>query len=260
MSGTVERALAVFVVLAAQSLGASLASAQHATGFDVEDGARVFASTCASCHGPDGNLIAGIDLGRGQFRRPLTDMELAGIISNGIPSTAMPPSPNLSDEQVERVVAYLRANALPRASTAPSGDAARGKALFEGKGECMDCHRVDGRGSRVGPDLSRIGRLRRAADIEQSLLDPAAEVQPNNRFYRVVTADGAEVEGRLLNHDTYTVQLLDLDEQLRSFAKADLREQGFDETPMPSYRKKLNAQQIADLTSYLVSLRGPSTP
>jgi putative heme-binding domain-containing protein len=124
----------------------------------------------------------------------------------------------------------------------------------------MDCHRVGGRGSRVGPDLSSIGRLRRAVDIEQSLLDPTAEVQPNNRFYRVVTADGKEVKGRLLNHDTYTVQLLDLDEHLRSFAKADLREQGFDETPMPSYRKKLNAQQIADLTSYLVSLRGPTTP
>jgi putative heme-binding domain-containing protein len=233
------------------------ATAQHATGFDVEDGARVFASTCANCHGPDGNLIAGIDLGRGQFRRPLTDAELAGIISNGIPNTVMPPSPNLTDEQVERVVAFLRANAVPRTTAGPSGDAARGKALFEGKGECTDCHRVDGRGSRVGPDLSRIGRLRRAVDIEQSLLDPTAEVQPNNRFYRVVTADGEEVEGRLLNHDTYTVQLLDLDERLRSFAKADLREQGFDETPMPSYRKKLNAQQIADLVSYLVSLRGP---
>ena len=82
-------------------------------------------------------------------------------------------------------------------------------------------------------------------------------MQPNNRFYRVVTADGKEVEGRLLNRDTYTVQLLDLDEQLRSFAIADLREHGFDETPMPSFRKKLNAQQIADLVAYLVSLRGP---
>ena len=54
--------------------------------------------------------------------------------------------------------------------------------------------------------------------------------------------------------------MLDWDEQLRSFAKADLREYGFDDTPMPSYRKKLNAQQIADLVSYLVSLQGPQPP
>jgi putative heme-binding domain-containing protein len=232
------------------------ASAQHATAFDVEDGARVFASTCANCHGPDGNLIASIDLGRGQFRRAYADNELAGIIANGIPGSAMPPSPNLSEEQIERVVAYLRANAEPRPIAARMGDAARGKTLFEGKGECTDCHRVGVTGSRTGPDLSRIGRLRRAVDLEQSLLEPEAEVQANNRFYRVVTEDGQEITGRLLNHDTYTVQLLDWTEQLRSLAKADLREHGFDDTPMPSYRKKLTAREIADLVSYLVSLQG----
>jgi hypothetical protein len=95
-------------------------------------------------------------------------------------------------------------------------------------------------------------------ELEQSLLDPAAEVQPNNRFYRVVTAGGKEVEGRLLNRDTYTVQLLDLDENLRSFRIDELREHGFDETPMPSFRKKMSAREIADLVAYLVSLQGQS--
>jgi putative heme-binding domain-containing protein len=253
----VPRYFAALTALVLLSATVAPAFAQHATAFDVEDGARTFASICANCHGPDGNLIAGIDLGRGQFRRALTDNELAGIIENGIPNTAMPPSPNLSEEQVERVVALLRANAAAKPSAAPAGDVARGKALFEGKGECMDCHRVNGHGSRTAPDLSAIGRLRRAVEIEQSLLDPAAEVQANNRFYRVVTADGKEVKGRLLNRDTYTVQLLDWDENLRSFTLAELREHGFDETPMPSFRKKMSARQIADLTAYLVSLRGP---
>lgn len=245
------------LLLTAGCLVTSHASAQHATAYDVEDGARVFSSICANCHGPDGNLIAGIDLGRGQFRRAYTDNELAAVIANGIPNTAMPPSPNLNEEQVERVVAFLRANAEPRPSTARTGDSERGRKLFEGKGECTDCHRVGDLGSRTGPDLSRIGRLRRGVELEQSLLEPDAEVQANNRSYRVVTGDGTEVTGRLLNHDTYTVQMLDWDEQLRSFAKADLREFGFDDTPMPSYRKKLNAQQIADLVSYLISLQGP---
>ena len=52
-----------------------------------------------------------------------------------------------------------------------------------------------------------------------------------------MTADGKEVKGRLLNHDTYTVQLLDWDEQLRSFDEADLREFAFEDTPMPSARR-----------------------
>jgi len=236
---------------------ARVASAQHATAFDLEDAARSFASTCANCHGPDGNLIAGIDLGHGQFRRPLTDKELENIIENGIPNTPMPPSPFLSEEQVQRLVAFLRANAEPHAAPVKSGDAARGKALFEGKGECTDCHRIGTQGSRTGPDLTRIGRQRRALDIEHSLLDPKAEVQPSNRLIRVVTADGKEIKGRLLNHDTYTVQMIDWDEQLHSFKKADLREYGFIETPMPAFKKKLSAQQIADLVAYLSSLRGP---
>jgi putative heme-binding domain-containing protein len=247
-------ALASLVLLSAAS---APASAQHATAFDVEDGARTFASICANCHGPDGNLIGGIDLGRGQFRRPLTDDELENIIENGIPNTAMPASPNLSEEQVERLVKFLRANAEPRPATAKTGDPARGRSLFEGKGECTDCHRVGTLGSRTGPDLTRIGRQRRTVELEKSLVDPKAEVQANNRLYRVVTADGKELKGRLLNHDTYTVQLIDWDEQLHSFKKADLREYGFDETPMPSFKRKLSAQQIADLVAYLTTLRGP---
>jgi putative heme-binding domain-containing protein len=200
-------------------------------------------------------LIAGIDLGRGQFRRDYTDRELASVIANGIPNTPMPANLALSDEQVERIVAWLRSNAARREVVAVRGDAARGRTLFEGKGECMDCHRVAGHGSRLGPDLSGMGLLRRVAELEQSIVDPAAEVQPNNRFYRVVTADGREVKGRLLNRDTYSVQLLDEDEHLRSFVLAGLREHGFDKTPMPSYRKKLNASQVADLVAYLVSLQ-----
>ena len=109
----------------------------------------------------------------------------------------------------------------------------------------------------MGPDLSRIGRQRRAGDLLASLLDPQTEVRADNRFYRVVTDAGEEVTGRLLNHDTYTVQLLDLEQQLRSFAKAELREHGFAESPMPSYRDTFSEQELADLVSYLSSLLGP---
>jgi putative heme-binding domain-containing protein len=232
------------------------AHAQHATAFDLEDGGRAFARNCAGCHGPDGDLIAGIDLGRGLFRRPLTDAELVDIIMNGIPNTPMPATPRMTEPQAARIVAYLRASAESAQSASAPGDAARGRRIFEGKGECTDCHRVNGWGSRYGPDLTRIGLARRAAELEQSLVDPEAEVQPTSRFYSLTTADGDEVEGRLLNHDTFTVQILDQDELLRSFRKSDLRAHGFIETPMPSYRDELDAQEIADVVSYLVSLRG----
>ena len=234
-------------------------SAQHATAFDIEDGGRAFRNTCANCHGPDGDQIAGIDLGRAQFRRPLTDQELVGIIRNGIPNTPMPAN-NVSEAQAVKIVAYLRSVAESRRSVAVAGDAGRGKTIFDGKGACASCHRVNGNGSRLGPDLSRVGQLRRAIELEQSLLDPAAEVLPGNRSYQVTTRDGATVTGRLLNHDTFTVQILDSKEQLRSFVKTDLKEYGFAPTPMPSYKGRLDPQETADVVSYLVSLRGRANP
>jgi putative heme-binding domain-containing protein len=244
--------------LVAAALPLSL-GAQHATAFDVAEGRRVYEQSCATCHGPDGNLIAGIDFGRGVYRRTFTNDELAALIVAGIPGTPMPPNPTMSREQALRVVEYLRSMSEGR-ETAVAGDARRGRVLFEGKGECTRCHAVRGEGSRVGPDLTRIGLVRRAGELERSLIEPKAEVQPENRFYKVHPKNGPPVIGRLLNRDTFTVQLIDQDERLRSFQIAELRAHGFAETPMPSARDKLSMQEIADVVSYLATLRGETAP
>jgi putative heme-binding domain-containing protein len=253
-----KRIVTAGVTFASVALGAP-AGAQHSTAFDVEDGKRVYQASCATCHGPDGNLIAGIDFGRAVYRRAFSDEELATVIVAGIPNTPMPPNPAMSREQALRVVEYLRSMGEGR-ETKADGDARRGRGLFEGKGECRDCHAVRGAGSRVGPDLTGIGLVRRAGELERSLLDPAAEVQPENRFYEVVPKGGERVVGRLLNRDTFTVQLLDLDERLRSFSISELREHGFTATPMPPARDALSTAEIADIVSYLSSLRGEAVP
>ncbi len=243
---------------AASLLAAFAARAQHATAYDVADGERAYEAACANCHGPDGDLIPGIDFGRGVYRRELTDAEIARIIVDGIPNTPMPPNPGMSELEALQIAAYLRAMAAEKRDIARRGDPARGRALFEGKGGCLDCHRVGTRGSRSGPDLTRIGRLRRGVELEQSLLDPEAEVRPENRSYAVTAADGERVTGRLLNHDTFTVQLVDTYGRLRSFEKSELLEHGFVPTPMPPAREALDDAEIADVVSYLVSLRGES--
>jgi putative heme-binding domain-containing protein len=109
----------------------------------------------------------------------------------------------------------------------------------------------------MGPDLTDIGSLRRVAELEQSLVDPNAEILPENRFVKLVTKDGTEINGRLLNVDTLTVQILDSQEKLRFFTKSNLREYSvIKNSPMPSYKGKLSTQELADLVSYLVSLKG----
>ena len=257
-SDPMRASMAFVAVVSVTAWTASLprftAFAQHETAADLLDGERAYQGSCANCHGPDGDAIAGIDFRRGQFRRTMTDEDLVGIIRTGIPNTPMPPG-SMTVEQASKIVAYLRS--MPKTGRPPPlvGDAGRGKALFDGKGACTGCHRVSGSGSRVGPDLSRIGEQRRAAEIEQSLLTPEAAVAPTNRFYRVVTRDGTTVTGRLLSHDTFSVQMLDTKEQLRSFVKATLQEHGFIASPMPSYRDALSPQEIADVVSYLSTLK-----
>ena len=99
--------------------------------------------------------------------------------------------------------------------------------------------------------------MRRRVELERSLVDPGADVRPENRSFRVVTRDGATVVGRLLNHDTFVVLLIDDKEQLRSFDKANLRSYEFVlESPMPSYRDRFTADELADVVRYLASLKG----
>jgi len=230
--------------------------AQHSyTPADVENGGRFFRAQCVACHGPDGDMVEGVDLAHGRFRRASSEDALIKIIQQGIAGTAMPPH-NFSDFEAGSIVAYLRSLAATGLSTSGKGDPARGKTLFEAKGGCTGCHRVNGNGSRIAPDLSEIGALRRAPDLQRSLLEPNAEILPQNRSYRVVTRDGDTITGRLLNQDSFTVQLLDSRERLLSLSRSGLRESGFlNDSPMPSYREKLTARELDDLIAYLVSLK-----
>src|SRR5581483_4165324 len=229
-------------------------------------GERLFLTNCAQCHGPEGDAIAGTDIGHGTFRHTNTDAGLAEIIKKGIPGTAMPPhtftgfAPGVSSaqSQVMAIIAYMHYLAQSALNDAAvGGDPARGKAIFEGKGECLHCHAVRGNGSHFGPDLSDIGAARRPAELLRSIQDPAAEVLPQNRFVRVVPRSGAPVTGRLLNQDAFSVQLMDAKGQVQSFWRSDLKDFSFqDGSIMPSYKTKLNAEETADLVNYLVSLKG----
>jgi len=252
----------LFVLVLAHGFALGSLLAQHSyTPADVEDGGRLFRTNCTNCHGPNGDAIPTIDLGRGRFRQVYSDTDLVRIIRNGIPGTPMPAN-NFDEFRATTIVAYLRSMAADEARPgALAGDAIRGKALFAGKGECFNCHRVKGAGSRSGPDLTEIGAMRRGTELERAMLDPDAEVLAGNRPFRAVSTDGTEITGTLLNQDAFSVQLLDSKDRLRYLAKSDLRESGFvAKSPMPAYRDKFNAQELADVVSYLSNLKGLDLP
>jgi putative heme-binding domain-containing protein len=223
---------------------------------DIQYGARLFGQQCTVCHGATGDGVTGVDLRANRFKRSSTDNDLRGVISNGVEGTSMPPF-KFDPPELTAVIAYLRNMRDFDSKTTLIGDAAAGKAVFEGKGECQRCHRVNGKGPRVAPDLSDIGTLRSPDALRRTLIEPAAETRFANRSVRAVTKDGKVITGRRLNEDTYTVQLIDEQERLVSLVKANLRDYALvRQTSMPAYGDKLAANELADLLAYLLSLKG----
>ena len=155
------------------------------------------------------------------------------------------------------IVAYLRNMNAFDATTVKTGDAARGRSIFTGKGTCTSCHRVGAAGSVVGPNLTDIGAVRSAGSLQRSLVEPASQMMPINRPVRLVRSDGTIVNGRRLNEDTYSLQVIDEAGRLRSFLKSEIKEYTVSTTsPMPSYRNTLSGDELADVLAYLLSLKG----
>lgn len=251
---------------------------------EIDAGRALYDANCGRCHNNDGAGVTGVELFK-QIRRATSDDDVAKLIQNGIPGSSMP-SHSFSTQQALNVVAFLRsmvgaapAAAVPAAAgttviTGLTGDPAHGKTVFEGKGGCQTCHTADGSGRGTAPDLgpppARGGGRGRgagaggpfgpaaatAATLERAILDPDADVAPEYRVYEVVTKSGPTIRGTLLNQDTFSVQMRDTTGDLRACQKSDLKQFGFQPSPMPSFRGRLTPQETADVVSYLLSVRG----
>jgi putative heme-binding domain-containing protein len=243
----------------ARSVAAQTAAAALPTDYtaaDIAYGARLYDAQCTTCHGANGDAVGGVNLRSGTFRNAITDQDLARVIANGIQGTGMQGF-KFDAAELAGIIAYVRSmNGFDREAVR-LGDADRGRAVFNGKGECTRCHRVGARGSRVAPDLSDIGAMRSAGSLLRSLTDPSGQMMPINRPVRAVRRDGTVVNGRRLNEDTYTVQLIDDQERLVSLTKSDLREYTIlTASSMPSFKDKFDPDELADLVAYLLSLKG----
>ncbi len=252
--------LAVFgLAIAAPVAGHAQATSTHPGEYapaDIAYGSRTYDAQCTTCHGSTGDGVGGVDLRSGKFRNAVTDQDLARVITNGVQGTGMLAF-KFDPAELAGVIAYLRnMNSFDRGSV-KVGDAGRGRAAFDGKGACGTCHRVGARGSLVAPDLTDVGAVRSAGSLLRSLTDPSSQMMPINRPVHFVLRDGRVINGRRLNEDTYTVQLIDDNEKLVSLSKADVREYAITVvSPMPSYKGRMTDDELADLVAYLLSLKG----
>ena len=220
---------------------------------DVAAGAKTFRSHCAPCHGVNGEGGRGPNLASGVFFHGSSDMDLLNNISEGIQGTEMP-GLFYSPDRVWQIVAFIRSLSAGTAAK-PTADVARGAELFTSRG-CRQCHRVNGEGGRLGPDLSDIGRTRSVEHLRAALVDPQADVRQRYWVVSFVDTSGKNHEGFLMNEDSYTVQFMDMNERLHSVSKSAIKGYKVEKTSrMPSFKDSLNNSDLEQLVGYLSSLR-----
>jgi len=222
----------------------------------AEQGAALFQTHCTYCHGARGQGGRGSDLTTGQYKYGGSDASLYATIRNGVRGTEMP-AVLATDDEVWKMVAFVkRLGALAPGEKAP-GDADAGRLVFEGKGACRTCHAIGRDGGSLGPDLSDVGRRRDLKYLEESLVNPEADVPIRYRAIQAITKSGQTIAGIRLNEDDISIQLRDERDNLRSFLKENLREIRHDKPSlMPAYGSRLSKKEIDDVVSYLSALRG----
>jgi putative heme-binding domain-containing protein len=244
--------IACLCVLAICFISNQIACAQSS---DAVAGGRLFHLHCAECHGEDGRGGLGPDLTRAVYRYGSTDSALHKTIAEGVPGTPMPAT-SLSDRQLRQLVDQVRALAGGVRVAVP-GHSASGEKLFTGKGGCTKCHMVWGEGGRLGPDLTTIGSQRSPAHLRASLLRPDEDISPAYWAVQAVDKKGAVYSGIRMNEDTYSIQILDLSENMHSLEKQDLQTLTVDrkKSRMPSYAGIFAPPELDDLVAYLYSLQ-----
>jgi cytochrome c oxidase cbb3-type subunit 3 len=232
-----------------------------------------FRINCALCHGLGARGGGrGPDLTRAVKKYTHSDAEMFQVISNGIPGTAMPSNGTngqgvgMTDEEIWQIITYIRGQEL-KAPVMPLGNATRGKDLFYGDANCSGCHMVEGRGGRLGPELTGVGGSRTRESIIDSVRNPSRrlawglteatkEFPQEYESVTVVTADGREIKGVTLNEDNFSVQIMDSSEQIHLLEKNKLRSfQKSRVSAMPKYGNEvLSDKDLEDIVAFLTDM------
>ena len=256
-------ALALNLFVASTAL-AEDAGNLYNTPFDISAGRSYFEKQCSRCHGFDarGNDEVGAPNLTGKLTRASSSAGIYTILREGISGTAMMAvDPQVPDAQLWQLAAYIESLSRESASIAVRGTAEAGKALFNDVAECLDCHMLDGKGGRLGPDLSTIGSQLSPDELALSLIEPSAKVAPRWWSLTLEDKNGIERSGLRMNEDSFSVRIMDTDSQLWSYPRSALRRViRSEESTMPSYAARFSDTQIDDLVAFLYSLRPEATP
>jgi putative heme-binding domain-containing protein len=154
-----------------------------------------------------------------------------------------------------------RTNEQWKTALAARGDPEAGRRVFfDARVGCSKCHSIDGRGGRIGPNLSNIAAAKTCDQILSSILNPSEEKSPDYQGYLVRMNDGRVYRGTQFHIRGESAELLLESGQLLRFALRDTDEyRALDESLMPEQLEEtMSVSELRDLLDYLGTLRPPS--
>jgi putative heme-binding domain-containing protein len=221
----------------------------------IRSGMALYRGRCADCHGMDARGVRAPDLTQ-VWASGRSDAGLFKIVKEGVPGSEMPANPRIFDHEAWQILAYLRTLAAPASTDPPRGNAENGARLF--RVQCAGCHRVNGVGGRLGPDLSRIGSGRTRETLVFRIRRGYEEFRPGYVPVTLTPLSGPPIRGLKKNEDLFSVQIMELSERIQGYEKDKLRSVVNDTTSaMPSFPPdRLSDSDLDDIVRYLQTLRG----
>ncbi len=229
----------------------------------VARGQKIYVPNCAFCHGADAAGKSGPDL----IRSPLALRDEGGnllgpVIHSGRPDRGMPAFPNLTNEQIADISAFLHSRKQATANRFAyiikgllTGDAKAGEAYFNGAGQCSTCHSAKG-------DLAGIASRFQPVDLQRQFLSPGPSMMdeytgkktkplPPTKV-RVTLPSGQVLAGTLVHMDEFNVELRDSAGWYRSYPLEGAKLQV--EDPLKFHKEQLAKYTDADMHNLLAYL------
>ena len=219
----------------------------------ISEGRGLYNSSCTVCHGLDGTAgdrAPALAAARRYLRN--SDDDLFSAIKNGIPGTLMPAA-QFPDDGVWKIVAYIRNLRATASDETVEGAVEQGAKVFQGKGGCVTCHMVRGRGGMLGPDLSNIAAERSVRYLRNALTESRPNIPAGFQPVRLTMKSGETVDGIVKNENNFSLQVMDRNYTLHLLQRDDIVKTEYDRRSlMPyNYGTTLTAAELQDLLAFL---------
>lgn len=227
------------------------------SGPDLNQGAQLFQSNCAYCHGADGSGGRGPAIATLPKVVAMSNQDLESIVHKGEPDQGMPGFPDLGEQGTTAVVQYLRTLQGVTANGAPAkltGDPDAGRQIFYGNGQCSTCHMIRGQGGFMARELTSYANNRTPSEIMRAIVNPDSQLEPTSRVANVRTRDGKSLKGVVRAEDNLNIALQTEDGRYHFLARSSLAAVNYtDHSLMPSdYGTRLTPSGLDDLVAFLI--------